>query len=245
MVVWLAQMVAVMPSMRATSRGSRRPDVAVVQDDAAAAEVKLEPQGAALVPLLALLARGGPVGRAVSVSAGLRECHMGPAGRPPAVVSHPMRDRVAGAGGLVAGPTDLLPDLGGELLLQRGVAGGEDAPCGPGDEGGEVDGFGVGGGEDTGGAEVTVFGAARDEDLGAAGSPPPGGGPLAVLVGPQVPTDEEAGQHRVVGDRRAVAAQQAQVAPLRLDDVGELGPRGVAGCPASGGPIQYRCRVQT
>jgi hypothetical protein len=47
--------------------------VAVVQDDAAAAAVGLEPQGAAFDPLEALPAGRGRAGRAGSVSAGLRE----------------------------------------------------------------------------------------------------------------------------------------------------------------------------
>jgi hypothetical protein len=77
-----------------------------------------------------------------------------------------VRDRVAGAGGLVAGPAEPLPDRGGELLLLGGPAGGQAAPGGRGDEAGQADGFGVGGGEDPGGAEPAGFGAGRDEDLG-------------------------------------------------------------------------------
>src|SRR5262245_45333274 len=83
--------------------------VAVVQDDATAAAVELEPQCAAFVPLQALPAGGGRSVRAVPVSAGLRECGVRPAGRVPAVVFHPVRDRVAGACGLVAGPAEPLP----------------------------------------------------------------------------------------------------------------------------------------
>jgi len=95
-----------------------------MQDDAAAAAVELEPQGAAFVPLEALPAGSSRPGRAGSVSAGLRECGVRPAGRPPAVVFHPVRDRVAGAGGLVARPAEPLSDRGGELLLLGGVVGG-------------------------------------------------------------------------------------------------------------------------
>jgi hypothetical protein len=97
--------------------------VAVVQDDAAAAAVELEPQGAVFVPLEALPAGGGRTGRAGSVSAGLRERGVRPAGRLLAVVFHPVRDRVCGVGGPVAGPAEPLPDRGGELLLLGGVAG--------------------------------------------------------------------------------------------------------------------------
>ena len=61
--------------------------MAVVQDDAAAAAVELEPQGAAFVPLQALPAGGGRTGRAVPVSAGLREGGVRLAGR--------LRDRAA------------------------------------------------------------------------------------------------------------------------------------------------------
>ena len=152
-------------------------------------------------------------GRAGSVSAGLRECGVRPAGRLAAVVFHPVRDRVAGVGGLVAGPAEPLPDRGDELLLLGGVAGGEAAPGGRGDEAGEADGFGVGGGEDPGGAELAGFGAGRDQDLGPAGPPLPRPVPFAGLVGPQVAADQEPGQHRVVGGRGAVAAEQPQVAP--------------------------------
>ena len=102
--------------------------MAVVQDDAAAAAVELEPQSAAFVPLEALRACGSRPVRAVPVSAGLRERGVRPAGRLPAVVFHPVRDRVPAIGGLVAGPAEPLPDRGGELLLLGRVAGGEAAP---------------------------------------------------------------------------------------------------------------------
>ena len=71
--------------------------MAVVQDDAAAAAVELEPGGAAFVPLEALPAGRGRAARAGSVAAGLRECGVRQARRPPAVVCHPVRDRVCGA----------------------------------------------------------------------------------------------------------------------------------------------------
>jgi hypothetical protein len=55
---------------------------------------------------------------------------------------------VIDAVGLVAGPAELLPDPADEVLLPGGVAGGEAAPGGRGEQAGEGDGFGVGGGED-------------------------------------------------------------------------------------------------
>ena len=89
--------------------------MAVVQDDAAAAGVEPEPRGAAFVPLEA--------SRAGSVAASLREGSVRHAGRPPAVVCHPVRDRVCDVGGLVSGPAEPLPDRGDELLLLGGAAG--------------------------------------------------------------------------------------------------------------------------
>jgi hypothetical protein len=65
-----------------------------------------------------------------------------------------VRDRVAGAGGLVAGSAELLPNRGGELALLGAIAGGETAPGGRGDETGEADRFGVGGGENPRSAEL-------------------------------------------------------------------------------------------
>jgi hypothetical protein len=138
--------------------------VAVLQDDAAAAAVELEPQVLRFVPLEALPAgrgRAGRAGRAGSVAAGLREGGVRQAGRLPAVVFHPVRDRVAGVLRPVTGPAEPLPDLGGELLLLGEAAGGEAAPGGRGDETGQGDGFGVGGGEDPGGGCVNPNWAGR------------------------------------------------------------------------------------
>ena len=76
----------------------------MVQDDAAAAAVALKPQGATFVPLEALPARAGRTGTGricIGGSAGMW-CAAG--GRLAAVVFYPVRDRVAGVGGLVAGP---------------------------------------------------------------------------------------------------------------------------------------------
>src|SRR5215813_6295788 len=107
--------------------------------------VRPEEQGAAFLPLEALLADGGRAGRAVV--AGLRVGGVGPAGRVPAVVFDPVRDRVAVAGWLVAGLAEPSADLADELLPLLGVARGKAAPSGCADDAGEVDGFGVGGGE--------------------------------------------------------------------------------------------------
>ena len=60
----------------------------------------------------------------------------------------------------------------------------------------------------------------RLREAGAAVPPVPRGVLSSGLVVPQVPADEEPGQHRVVGQRGAVAAQQPQAAPLRGDDIG-------------------------
>src|SRR5262249_60485778 len=88
--------------------------------------VRPEEQGAAFLPLEALLADGGRAGRAVV--AGLRVGGVGPAGRVPAVVFDPVRDRVAAVGWLVAGMAELSADLADELLPVHGVACGEVAP---------------------------------------------------------------------------------------------------------------------
>jgi hypothetical protein len=55
-------MVAVMPSMAVIIPGQHGPDVPVMQDDAAAAAVELEPHGAALVPLEGVRAGHGRAG---------------------------------------------------------------------------------------------------------------------------------------------------------------------------------------
>lgn len=75
--------------------------------------------------------------------------------------------------------------------------------------------------------------------LGAAVPLLPGRVPAAGRVVPQVPADEEPGEHRVVGQRGAVAAQQAQVAALGLEDVVEFGAEECGGLPGVGraGPV--------
>ena len=95
----------------------------------------------------------------------------------------------------------------------------------------QAGGFGVGGGEYPGGAELAGFGAGRNQDLGATGPPLPQPVPFARLVGPQVAAEQEPGQHRVIGGRGAVAAEQPQVAPLRLDDADEPGVERGGGVP--------------
>jgi len=108
-VVWLAQMVAVMPSIAGDQARIRTGRMwPWCRNDTAATAVELKPHGAAFVPLEALPAGRGRAGPAGSVSAGLRECGVRQAGRPPAVVFHPVRDRVPGVGGLVAGPAEPL-----------------------------------------------------------------------------------------------------------------------------------------
>src|SRR6478752_3439289 len=98
------------------------PDVAVVQDDVAAAAVHGEPVRPTLLPFEAL--RAGLGGSARSVLAGVREGRVGTAGWPPTVVFHPVRDRVAVLGWLVVRPAESPPDFIDEPLLLIGAAGG-------------------------------------------------------------------------------------------------------------------------
>ena len=82
----------------------------MVQDDAAAAAVALKPQGATFVPLEALPARAWPHGDGLDLYrqvCGNVVC--GRLGGWPAVVFYPVRDRVAGVGGLVAGRPSRCP----------------------------------------------------------------------------------------------------------------------------------------
>lgn len=102
--------------------------MAVVQDDVAASPVVGEEHGAAFLPLQALLA--DRVRAEGTVVAGLRVGGGGLAGRLPAVVLDPVRDRVAGAGRLVAGVAEPPADLTYELLPLPGVACGQAAPSG-------------------------------------------------------------------------------------------------------------------
>src|SRR5215472_9278729 len=111
----------------------------MVQDDVAAVAVHAEEQGAAFLPLEALRAgRGQPGG---AVVAGLRVGGVRPAGRVPAVVFDPVRDRVAVLGRPIAGVAEPSPDLGDELPSLPRVARGEAAPGGRADDAGEVDGL--------------------------------------------------------------------------------------------------------
>jgi len=172
-VVWLAQMVAAMPSIfgdqsrmttgrmwpwcsRTRRRGGRAGTIGCCVRAAGGIACWSWPGGPGWIRIR------GSVGMWCAAGWAVASC-----------LFHPVRDRVAGVGGLVAGPAEPLPDRGDELLLLSGIAGGEAAPSGRGDEAGEGDGFGEGGGEDPGGAELAGFGAGRDEDLGAAGPPLP------------------------------------------------------------------------
>jgi hypothetical protein len=93
-------------------------------------------------------------------------------------------------------------------VLSVRAAGGEVPPVQGADERGEFDGFGVGRGEQPGGAEGGGLVAERDE-FGGAVVPVEADvvGMVRVLV-PAVPADEEAGENGVVGGGRAEAVQQ-------------------------------------
>lgn len=138
------------------------------------------------------------------------------------VVLHPMRDRVAVFGRLAAGAAKAASDLGGELQLLVVAAAGRMAPGRRRDDVGDAHGFGVDRGEQACGAEGAVFGAWRDQNLGAALPLAPGVTAIERLAGPQMPADQEPGQDSVESGGGAVAADSAQVVPLSSDDVVEV-----------------------
>jgi hypothetical protein len=221
LVVRLAQMVAAMPSMGWRPVADQHgPDVAVVQDDGAAAAVYGEPECPSMVPVEAL--RAGLGGCARSVLAGVREGRVGTAGCSPAVVGHPVRDRVAILGWLVVRPVESPPHFVGEPLLLVGVAGGEAAPGRRRDQLREVDRFRVDGGEEPGGAERVGLAGDRDQRLAAMCPSARCCRPVLESVSPDVAADQEAGQHGIEGDRGAVAPQQPGVSALRGGDVREV-----------------------
>ncbi|GIF13125.1 hypothetical protein Ate01nite_31570 [Actinoplanes teichomyceticus] len=133
-----------------------------------------------------------------------------------------MGDRVFGGFQLVVGVAEAAADLDSEAVSPVRVAGGEAAPVQGADERGDPDSFGVGRGEQPGGAEGGLLGAVRDE-LGGSLAPVEAGvvGVVGVLV-PAVAADEEAGEDGVVGGGRTKAVQRPQVRALRGDDLGQL-----------------------
>jgi hypothetical protein len=98
-VVWLAQMVAVMPSILGDQSRIRTGWMwRWCRMTLPPWRWSLNPQAAAVLPVEALPTGGREAGRAVG--AGLREGGVRPAGRPPAVVFHPVRDRVIDVGSM-------------------------------------------------------------------------------------------------------------------------------------------------
>ncbi len=173
-------------------------------------------------------------------------------GKPAAASLEPACDRVGGRPvvgwlgrlvGAVVGLAGAAADLCGEIPLLVRTAGDDLAPLGRGENCGDVDGFGVNGGEEPGWTERGCFCSGRDEDAGAAFPCP------ASIVGvsgyPGAAAEDEPGEQRAVGGQPAVTLDQSLVTMLGADEVwgrsSRIGPR----CSMSGGPIQRRWRVQT
>ena len=194
--------------------------MAVVQDGAAPAARAGKPLCAAAVSVSAVCI--DPWWLDCAMVQAIRENPVGSARRSPTVEHHPVGDSVTAVARVVRA-VEATPDFCGELSLLIGITGRKVSPCGRGDQTGEADGFGIDRREQPGGAEPRRLGAWRDEDLGAAG-------PFAVSTDavfpplrPEVATEQEPGQHRVVSRGRTVAAQQTQVVSLRTDDIVEPG----------------------
>jgi len=135
-------------------------DGSVVQDDAAGAAVAAEPEGCALVAVDA----GGGDGFGQVAGAAVAGC-LGEGGRwrarrSPAVLLDPVRDRVCVVAGLVVGVADARADRRGEPGQILVVAGGEFAPVGRGEDGGDRYGVRVDRGEQRGCGERGELGLA-------------------------------------------------------------------------------------
>ncbi len=134
-----------------------------MQHGVTAAAVLRKPGGADDAGLAGALIGFAVVGASEgALAAVVMDGHVGWA---PAVLVHPVRDRVMHDSGSVVGIAEAAPDSGSESLLHVEVSGGQPPPAQGADQFGDRDGFGVDRGKQFGGTECFQLGAHRDEQL--------------------------------------------------------------------------------